>query len=33
LEVAGLLNIQDIVLDAEFGADWFVAKNGELYNY
>jgi hypothetical protein len=26
------LDEQDIVLDTEFGADGFVAKNGELYN-
>jgi hypothetical protein len=32
LEVAGLLYVQDIVLDSEFGADGFVAKNGELDN-
>ena len=26
------MNVQDIVLDSEFGADGFVAKNGELNN-
>ena len=30
LEIAGLLDINHIVLDAEFSADRFVAKDGEF---
>jgi hypothetical protein len=32
LEIAGFLEIHYVVLDAEFCADGFVAKNGELHD-
>ena len=33
LKVAGLLNIDHIILDAEFGTHRFIAKNGEFDNH
>jgi len=33
LEGAGLLNVEDIIRDAEFCTDGFVAQDGELDNH
>jgi hypothetical protein len=32
LKIAGFLNIDNVVLDAEFGTDGFIAKNGKFDN-